>query len=283
MDYIKLYLDEKRLQLSPKTIKGYNMVLRDFEKYLNGKTIDQAQRTDIISYVNFIEGGRGDPKHKLQRDTVATAQRYILTFYTYLFVNEYLPHNIAKNIRPVKVEKKAPVYLTFDEYEKLFQMAQFHPRHRMTVRLLFATGVRVSELVGLKLKDIDFQKRTIKVFGKGSKERVVIVDHDTLQMLQEYTNDKQQEDFIFPVSTRTIDKDVQVLAKQADIKKHVTPHKLRHSFATLALQGGMNIRSIQKLLGHSSLNTTQIYTHYSVDEMMNEYDRAHPLEVHAIQ
>lgn len=283
MDLITKYLDEKRLQLSPKTIRGYTSVLRDFEKYLQGKSLDHAERSDIIAYVNYIEGGRGRPDHKLQRDTVATAQRYIITFYTYMFVNEYLQHNIAKNIRPVKVEKKAPVYLTLDEYEKLFHVAQYHPRHRMTVRLLFATGVRVSELVGLKKKDVDFNKRTIKVFGKGSKERIVIVDHDTLQMLQEYTVNMQLEDFIFPVSTRTIDKDIQVLKDQAEIKKHVTPHKLRHSFATLALQGGMNIRSIQKLLGHSNLNTTQIYTHYSVDEMMNEYDRSHPLEVHVLK
>jgi site-specific recombinase XerD len=280
-DLVDIYLDEKRLSLSPKSIKSYVSVLRGFKEYL-GKPIEQAERTDVIGYINYLATGREGKNKVPSRNTLATVQRYITSLYNYLFENEYTEKNVVKGIRPVKVDKKAPVYLTIDEMIELFKTAGVDKRDNLVVHMLYSTGVRVSELCGIKKGDIDFKNQTIKVFGKGAKEREVIIDTKTRDYIEWYTKDMQSEDLVVGRSTRTIEKDVKVLAARAGIKKHVTPHKLRHSFATHVLQGGGNVVALQKLLGHASLNTTQIYTHYSTSELKDMYAHSHPMANNSI-
>jgi site-specific recombinase XerD len=145
------------------------------------------------------------------------------------------------------------------------------------VKILYSTGVRVSEFVSIKKADINFTTGDIHVFGKGSKERIVIVGPDVLEDLRKYCEAFKPDQKIFPVTTMTIQYRIKVLAAQAGINKHVTPHKLRHSFATHLNQAGTNIITIKDLLGHESLNTTQIYAHAGLEAAHQAYKNS-PLE-----
>jgi integrase/recombinase XerD len=270
MDYIEVFLDEKRLSLSQNTIKQYKNILSAFQQYC-GKPPESITRHEIIRYLNHLMFEKG-----LSKAYVSNVMSIIKSFYTFLGENEYVKANPAKGISQVKKDKKAPVYLTQDEMEMLIKTA-IAPRDSLMVKMLYATGVRVSELVSIRKRDIDFERGTIKVFGKGAKERAVLIPDALGQQLREYCEGLKDDDRLFELSVRTVERSIKALAKRAGIDKKVTPHKLRHSFATHMLQNGGNVVAIQKLLGHTSLNTTQIYTHYSVDELKDMYIHTHPM------
>jgi site-specific recombinase XerD len=200
----------------------------------------------------------------------------IKSFYSFLSENEYVKTDPAKGINAVKIDKKAPIYLTQDEMRALIETA-IDPRDNMMVKMLYATGVRVSELVNVKKQDIDVERNTIKVFGKGAKERIVLMPDEMKAQLVLYCGGFSDGQKLFDLNIRTVERTIKMLAARAGINKKVTPHKLRHSFATHMLQNGGNVVAIQKLLGHTSLNTTQIYTHYSVDELKDMYAHTHPM------
>lgn len=270
MDYIDVFIDEKRLSSSPNTIKQYGTILRNFQKNL-GKPCDQATRAEVIRYLNLLMFEK-----KRSRTTVSNILSVLKSFYAFMVENEYLSSNPTKGINNIKPDKKAPVYLTPVEINDLFNTA-IDSRDNLIVKMLYATGVRVSELVNIKKRDVDLERNTIKVFGKGSKERIVLIPRGLTEEIYLFAGNIREDDLLFPLTPRTIQRDIKVLAVRAGIQKKVTPHKLRHSFATHMLQNGGNVVAIQKLLGHTSLNTTQIYTHYSVDELKDMYDRTHPM------
>jgi site-specific recombinase XerD len=149
-----------------------------------------------------------------------------------------------------------------------------YKREHLIIKLFLDTGIRISELLTLKKTDIDFDRRTIKVFGKGAKERIVIFSEELKPELKEYVDGFKSEQLVFDLCPATVEHNIKDIARIVGINKKVTPHKLRHSFATLSLQRGMNIVQVQMLLGHSSLNTTQIYTHYGHDELKDAYDKS---------
>ena len=270
MDYVAVFIDEKRLSSSPGTIRQYGMILNRFYKY-TGKQPDTVVRPEIVRYLNYLMF----EKH-LSKTTVANVLSVLKSFYSFMLDNGYVTSNPTRGINNIKLDKKAPVYLTFSEMNDLLDTA-IDPRDRIMVRLLYATGVRVSELVNIRKKDIDFDRCTIKVFGKGAKERIVLVPETVVKEMYDYAASLNNDDRPFDLTPRTVQRDIKLLARRAKINKNVTPHKLRHSFATHMLQNGGNVVAIQKLLGHSSLNTTQIYTHYNVDELKEMYGRTHPL------
>lgn len=265
-----MFLDEKRLSSSQGTIGQYGQVLNSFQAYA-GKPMELLSRQDIVRYLNHLIFER-----KLSKATASNVLSIVKSFYSYMADNGYTAKNPTHGINNIKLDKKAPVYLTPAEMSLLLEAA-IDPRDRIIVRMLYATGVRVSELINIKKKDIDFDRSTIKVFGKGAKERIVILPGGMLDEITGYTENFPEDDCLFDLTTRTIQRDIKILAKRAGIRKNVTPHKLRHSFATHMLQNGGNVVAIQKLLGHSSLNTTQIYTHYNVDDLKEMYGRTHPL------
>jgi site-specific recombinase XerD len=270
MEYIDMFINEKRLSSSPNTIKQYTLILNNFHAY-TGKPMNTIARPDIIKYLNHIMFEK-----KLSRTTVSNILSILRSFYAYMSESQYISSDPSKNISNIKAEKKAPVYLTINELEELL-VAAVAPRDRMIVKMLYATGVRVSELVNIRKKDIDIDRNTIKVFGKGAKERIVLMPPELSEEIWKYTETMSPEDRLFRLTPRTIQRDIKTLGKRAGINKNITPHKLRHSFATHMLQNGGNVVAIQKLLGHTSLNTTQIYTHYSVDELKEIYNRTHPM------
>jgi integrase/recombinase XerD len=269
MEHIEIFLDEKRLSSSPGTIELYSLVLRKFQEY-TGKPIGQTTRQDIVRYLNHILFER-----KLSKATAANILSVLKSFFSFMLQNEYVPADPTKGISPVKVDKKAPVYLTQDEMKELIKTAK-DGRDNLMVKMLYATGVRVSELVNIRKQDIDFARGTIKVFGKGAKERIVLIPDVIRPQVEAYCGRLKGEK-LFDITPRMVQIEIKKLAKLASINKKVTPHKLRHSFATHMLQNGGNVVAIQKLLGHTSLNTTQIYTHYSVDELKDMYAHTHPM------
>lgn len=270
INYKDVFLDEKRLSSSAGTIKQYAIILGQFEKSLD-KPLEIVTRPDIIHYLNELMF-----EQKLSRTTVANILSVIKSFYSFMAQNEYIVVDPAKGVNAIKIDKKAPVYLTQQEVRDLIETA-VDPRDRLVVKMLYATGVRVSELVNIRKSDIDFDRNTIKVFGKGAKERVVLIPEAMSEVLRAFCKPLSNDDKLINLTTRTVQRDIHTLAARAGITKHVTPHKLRHSFATHMLQNGGNVVAIQKLLGHTSLNTTQIYTHYNVDDLKEMYAHTHPM------
>lgn len=270
MDSIEIFMDEKRLSSSPGTIEQYGIILRKFRDYVN-KQPEQVNRHEIVRYLNHLMFER-----KLSKSTVANILSVIKSFYSFMAENEYIDTNPTRGINAIKMDKKAPVYLTQDEMRDLVNTA-LEPRDNLMVKMLYATGVRVSELVNIKREDIDLDRDTIKVFGKGAKERIVLIPEMLKPQIEAYCKGFTSGQKLFDLTPRTVQRDIKTLALRAGINKKVTPHKLRHSFATHMLQNGGNVVAIQKLLGHTSLNTTQIYTHYSVDELKDMYLHTHPM------
>ncbi len=179
--------------------------------------------------------------------------------------------------------KKLPKYLKEDEVRKLLNAPERDKiRDRLILRILYRCGLRVSELTSLKIQDVNFQEGMITVRGgKGDKDRIVPIDDDTLDLIQLYKGDADEGILILSqrgeaLSTRQVERIVKKYAKKAEIKKNVYPHMLRHSFAVHSLKSGMNLRSVQKMLGHSSLTTTQIYLDLTGEDLKEDYEK-HPL------
>lgn len=270
IDYVEIFLDEKRLSSSVTTMRQYTLILHRYQKYL-GTPVENARRPAVVRYLNYLMFER-----KLSHTTVANISSVIKSFYSFMVQSEYMTYDPTKGISSIKIDKKAPIYLTESEIEGLVNTA-IDPRDCLIVKMLYATGVRISELVNIKKSDIDFNRDTIKVFGKGAKERIVIIPAGLSSTLRIYCESLTDHDRLFEVTPRTVQRDIKILGARAGITKHVTPHKLRHSFATHMLQNGGNVVAIQKLLGHTSLNTTQIYTHYNVDDLKDMYAHTHPM------
>jgi len=179
--------------------------------------------------------------------------------------------------------RKLPKYLKEDKVRRLLNAPNRDKlRDRIILRILYRCGLRVSELTSLKIRDINFSEGMITVRGgKGDKDRIVPIDDDTLDLIQIYIKDREEGVLILsqrdePISTRQVERIVKKYAKKADIKKNVYPHMLRHSFAVHSLKSGMNLRSVQKILGHSSLTTTQIYLDLTGEDLKEDYEK-HPL------
>ena len=272
MDYVGIFLDEKRLSSSQGTIRQYDQVLRSFVKF-TGKPSETMARQDVIRYLNHLMFERG-----LSKATASNVLSVLKSFYRFMVENGHIEANPTRGISSIRLDKKAPVYLTIQEMRDLIDTA-LDNRDRIIVRMLYATGVRISELLNIRKRDIDFDRHTIKVFGKGAKERIVLISSEMAEDLAQYCERERMgnDGRLFDLTPRTVQRDIKVLARRAGIAKNVTPHKLRHSFATHMLQNGGNVVAIQKLLGHASLNTTQIYTHYNVDDLKEMYGRTHPM------
>lgn len=253
-DYIQMYLDEKSLGKSPETIRNYKHGCRSFEKWFN-QPVEQATKADILKYIGYLKS------KDLKKSSIETAFIQLTTFYEWMRDETFVVSNPCAKISAPKADKTAPVYLTIDEMRNLLQVASVNTRDDLIVKMLYSTGVRVSELVNIKKKDIDFDAGEVKVFGKGSKERIVLLHPAYINQFKEYVQAFDREQLLFPLDKGTVEKDIKRMAKMANINKHVTPHKLRHTFATHMFKETKNIVLVQELLGHSSISTTQIYTH----------------------
>jgi len=255
---------------SKNTIKTYFGVVKKFLEFLinNGiiitdtKSINSSLDKNII--LKFLAELK--VKKKLDSNSLRLYVRALSSFLKFLD-NE----NLAKQIKAPKVDKRLPKFITYDELNKLLENAENY-RDKLIIKFLFYTGVRVSELVKIKKNDIIFEEGFVKVYGKGGKERIVPIPKELLSELKDYINKINTEN-IFPLSSRQVERIIKNIAKKAGINKKVTPHVLRHSLATTLLSKGVDIRYIQEILGHSSLNITQIYTHVVPNQLKEIYQK----------
>jgi integrase/recombinase XerC len=228
------------------------------------------------------------------KSTVARKLATLRSFYKFAVRRGYTRANPVAPIRTPKQEKRLPRFLEVDQIEKLFNNCDtgtlLGARDRAILEMLYSTGIRVSELVGLNVADIDLGTSVVRVRGKGKKERVIPLDAGATKAVIHYLDlrrnshrtVKQDPDALFinkhgqRLSTRSVRRKLDKYLLEAGLDLSVSPHTLRHSFATHMLQRGADLRSVQELLGHQSLSTTQIYTHLTGEDVKKEYEKAHP-------
>lgn len=283
LDYISY---EKKY--SDNTEKNYELDLFKYFEYLDKNNLNYltVKYKDVSNFTLFLA------KQNYKSTTINRIDSSIRSFYNYLELEEKINGNPFKAASNLKVPKRLPNYFKYDEYLTMISVIDkddYEYRNRLILEMLFATGLRVSELSNIKIKDIDFSEGEIKIMGKGSKERFVFYNKECAIVLDSYLkecrskllNGKDSEYlFINHLGNKLTDRGIRLIidkiVKKSCIKSKVSPHTFRHTFATMLLNEGCNIKSVQELLGHSSLGTTGIYTHLTNDEVRLAYMKAHP-------
>jgi integrase/recombinase XerD len=253
----KLNTELKIRGFSQLTVRNYSFFVNKFILKAN-KPVEQLTQDDARNYLAEMFEDKS-------KNTIMLAAAALKFFYAEILKKDF------GEIKMPKKDKRLPEVLTRDEVSKLINSAETR-KSRLILSLLYSSGLRVSELVNLKPQDINFAENIGWVRGgKGSKDRMFTLSSNLGVEIKEYLKRKENSKYLFseedPLTTRNIQKIVKQLRTKADIQKKITPHTLRHSFATHLLENGTDIRMIQALLGHSSLNTTQIYTHISSDQI----------------
>lgn len=282
-DYLNYILLEKRL--STNTYDSYAFDLECFKNYFNGKKIDNINENDIVKYLEYLR-----EEKKLTPRSIERHLTTIRGLFKYLVKMEVIKYDITKNIDNLKIGKHLPSTLTIDEVEKIMDIKLDNPfnyRTKAMLEMMYGSGLRVSELVNLTLNDIDLYNDTILIHGKGSKERIVPLGDYAKEYLEEYLKVRNSllkkkngnPDKLFlnnhgkPITRNGFNFLLNNLLKEKGIEKTVTPHTLRHSFATHMLDNGADLRTIQELLGHSDIVTTRIYTHVSKKQIQDNYNK----------
>jgi integrase/recombinase XerC len=285
---------------SPHTVKSYLADLNHFLEFLGteedaeaGNRVrleaDAVDAREIRSYLGSLFG-------HYRRTSIARRLSAIRSFFGFLEKEGFLDGNPAKEISSPKLEKYIPGYLTVDEVFRLLERpekgAPAGLRDLAILELLYSCGIRVGELAGLNIPSVDPDERLLKVRGKGKKERIVPVGRHALNAIRHYVEATEElrrrldggrrERPLFlnyrggRLSTRSIRRIVKRYVNECGLSPEISPHSMRHTFATHMLEGGADLRSVQELLGHESLSTTQKYTHVTLDRLMEVYDKAHP-------
>lgn len=253
----KLKSELKLRGLSPMTVRNYSFFVEKFLKRINKSEASELNSDDAKVYLSELFDSKS-------RNTIMLAIASLRFFF-----NEILKKDFA-DVRAPKKDAQLPSVLSKEEVKKLIDSTD-NVKSRLIISLLYSAGLRVSELVNLKADDVNFNEKTGWVRrGKGAKDRLFAISENLSKDLQDYLEGRSHQ-YVFskdaPLTTRNIQKIIALTKKRAGINKKVTPHTLRHSFATHLLEQGTDIRVIQVLLGHSSLNTTQLYAHVSSDQI----------------
>ena len=266
----------KELNYSDNTVISYEEDINNYLEYLkkqniNYKKIDNITIRNYLKYLDDLN---------LKNSTIARRISALRTFYNYLLNKGLVDTNLFNSIRNPKIEKKLPNYLSYEELARILDNIDISTfiglRNRLMVEMFYATGCRVSEITNIKVNDIDKSNNSIRIMGKGSKERIVYFGEYARDYLDRYlplidcvylfTNEAKEK-----LSVHDVEYIIKDLVKNLALKTHVTPHTLRHTFATHLLNNGADIKTVQELLGHSSLNTTGIYTHVSNERIKEVY------------
>ena len=269
---------------SDNTITNYRVDLLEFMEYTNNNI--NITKDDVNNYLKYLYD------NNMTRSSISRKLSSLRSFYNYLVKQEIIKDNYFAMIKNPKKENSLPKFVKEEDIDKMFNVPDTRKwigsRNLVIIRMLYATGLRVSELVNIKLKDINISDRTIKVLGKGSKERIVVFGNNTKEALDNYLNRGRREvdfhnsEYLFlnkdgnKLSDRYVRKIIDDIIIKASIEMHVHPHMLRHTFATGMLNNGADLVSVKELLGHESLNTTSIYTHVSDEKIKEIYNMAHP-------
>jgi len=282
------YLEVERSS-SPRTIIAYRHALEQFRAFRGGEVVWTA--TTAVEFREFLLACM---KQDMARSYVRLTFAALRSFYRFLMERAGLPVNPLKEVSLPKLEKKLPVVLSVSQVEELLhQPAQVERKNQAPswaasrdlaiLELFYSSGLRLSELVALEVADVDVYTESVRVLGKGRKERVVPVGDLALHAIQKYRQEAGVHAgplFISKLRRRLSARSVWLILKKylghTSIQLPLSPHKLRHSFATHLLENGADLRSVQTLLGHANLSTTQIYTHVTVERLKKAYDESHP-------
>lgn len=269
---------------SSNTVMAYGRDLRDYAEFSKGK--DPFGPDTVRAYLGHLFG-------KVKRSTISRRLSCIRTFFQFLQKRGIVEENHPKEVSGLKKERYLPKVMLVDQvFEILNRIApegETNLRDRAILETLYSTGIRVGELVGLNLKDVDSSQGLIRVLGKGDKERLVPIGSTALDSLCDYLRVTNRDGLLGRgdgpiflgrdgkrITVRRVQQIVKKHARSLGISKDISPHTFRHTFATHLLEGGADLRSVQEMLGHASISTTQIYTHLTLDKLMEIYDRAHP-------
>jgi len=265
------------------TISNYRLDLEGFKKFLGDSALEKIDYLVLRKYLAILK------EKNLKNRTVGRHLSTLRSFFKFLIREGHLKTNPIASLSSPKQEKPLPLFLTEEEVTKLIGSVKLDDergfRDRAVIETFYSTGIRVSELVGLNIEDIDFIGAVIKVLGKGKKERIVPIGDIALAAIRAYLERRKKEQeagalFLNKSGKRITDRGIRNIIDKyiriASIRQGVSPHTLRHSFATHLLNRGADLRSVQELLGHVNLSTTQIYTHLTTEKLKKVYDKAHP-------
>jgi len=278
--------------LSPNTVSAYRRDLLKFDEFAKKKklTLESVSRDDLVDFLASLY------RQKLESRTVARHLVTMRNFFRFTLIQELRTEDPSLNLESPKIRRSLPGYLRLEEVEKLLsQPDEKQPaglRDRAMLEVLYSTGLRVSELVGLRVMDMDRAAGCVRCIGKGNKERIVPIGKKALALVDRYLRDSRPKliregkqanpTALFinrrggPLSRVGVWKILSAYGRQAGMRMGLTPHMLRHSFATHLLEGGADLRSVQLMLGHSDISTTQIYTHVVEERLKQIYKAHHP-------
>lgn len=279
-DYLLFLKTEKKL--GDNTINSYMLDLEDFFKTFNG-SIESCTKKDILAYISSING--------LEVSTVNRHISSLKSFFNYSVDESIIKVSPMEEVSSLKSPKKLPKYLSISEVNKLLNIplnSEFDYRNKAMLELMYATGLRVSELVSIEYSNIDFENSIIRINGKGKKERIIPLGEVASYYLKVYLSDYRSKllkrntyNQVFlnnhgkPITRQGFNYILENIRELTGIEKEITPHVLRHSFATHLLEGGADIRSIQEMLGHENISTTNIYTEVVNDVLRSNYEMYH--------
>lgn len=271
------------------TCNNYNKDLNEYNSFIlsnkiNYKNMDYNEAKEYVIYLN---------KKNDAKSTISRKLSSLRTFYKYLVLNNKVESNPFLLVSSPKKEKRIPKFINYNNMEEILNVPNIKTkegqRERVILEVLYASGVRVSELVNIKLKDIDFSNKNILILGKGSKERLVSFGDYALEYINLYLKegrklllDGVKSDYLIvgkkseKLTTRRVEQIIDDIIKRTSIKLNITPHMFRHTFATHLLDNGCDLLVVQELLGHASLSSTEIYTHVSNEHLREVYLKCHP-------
>ena len=290
--YLSEFLENIEYQrgYSENTIINYEIDIEEFISFLKSEAIENIKDVNynvVRSYLMELYN------KKYSRNSVSRKLSSLRSFFKFLHNKNKITMNPFNLISSPKKEKRLPKFLYNEDIEKIFDVPDKNTplgqRDILVLELLYDTGIRVGELVNIKIKDIDYNNRTIRILGKGNKERIVLFGIYLEDILNMYLNDgrikilngKNSEYLILNghgnnITTRGVRLIIENIIKKSSIKTHATPHTLRHTFATHLLENGADLLTVKELLGHSSLSSTQVYTHITNERLRNVYLKSHP-------
>ena len=286
-DFLDSLLIEKKLSIN--THESYSNDINKYIVFLKQKKINNVNKIrakDIEDFLIYLKN------NNLSDRTIAHNLTCIKEYHKFLLKNNFINNDPSENVTGPKLSKYLPNVLSVDDVDKLLDINlenDFDYRNKAMLELLYATGLRVSELINLDMNSISFEHATLRCIGKGSKERIIPLGDIALKYLKLYLDYHRSNmlkghmcDKLFlnnhgrQMTRQSFFKIIKKLAKDKGIKKDISPHTLRHSFATHMLYYGADLRSIQEFLGHSDISTTEIYTHISLNQVRDDYNKSHP-------
>ncbi len=285
--YIQKYLTYLRIEknASEHTLTNYNIDLKEFNESVKQKDLDKITHVDVRLFLARLK------EKNFSKRSVARKMACLRSFFKFLCREGYAKANPAMGLQTPKLDKKLPLFLDVDEIVKLVESPDtsdvYGARDRAIMETLYSSGLRVSELVSLNKDNVDFISGVLKVYGKGKKERLTPVGDRALRAMRSYIKKVDSAEIkdkkaVFlnqsgrRMTDRAVRRVVEKYIRKTSLNHKISPHSLRHSFATHLLDRGADLRSVQELLGHANLSTTQIYTHVTAERLKDVYEKAHP-------